>query len=120
MVIGRIAWADAAAELSPGMSQAFLLLQGSTPPQPRDFADPGEHWRAVGLYNAQAKFPFAFQVDGTIRADDAPPGNYILKIELRAATPNPNNEEKSLGAIEQKVIIPLGDAALDLGTLRIQ
>jgi Carboxypeptidase regulatory-like domain len=120
MVVGRIALADPGAEVSRGMSKAFLLLQGSAPPQPTIFENPGEHWRALRLYNAQAQFPFLFQPDGTIRADDVPPGSYTLQIELRAATPDPNLLEKSLGTVEQKVTIPTGDALVDLGTLRVR
>jgi len=119
-VVGRISLIDPAAEVSRGFSQAFLLLHGSTQPQTGDYDSPGEHWRAVRLYNAQAKFPFRLQPDGNIRADDVPPGNYTLNIELRAATPDPNNREKTLGSLQQNVTIGPEETLMDLGTLRVR
>jgi len=120
VVVGRVALTDPEAELSRGMSQAFLLLDGSKAPQSTDFQNPGEHCRALQLYNDQTKFPSAFQPNGAIRADDAPPGTYTLEIELLASTPDPINMRKSLGSLEQRVIVPPGDSILDLGTLQVR
>jgi RNA polymerase sigma factor (sigma-70 family) len=122
-VIGRIALADPTADVSRGLSKAFLLLQdsGLKEPQFQSFEQPSDHWRALRLYNGHAKFPFAFWPDGTIRADDVPPGTYTLEIELFAATPDPINMEKRLGSLKQKLVVPgSGPDLLDLGTLRVQ
>ena len=79
--------ADPGAEISTGFSRAFLQAEDSplTEPKAKDYAEPGEQWRATRLYHGKTRFPFTIQADGVIHADDIPAGRYRLEIELAAA-----------------------------------
>jgi hypothetical protein len=67
-------------------------------------------------------YVFAFEPDGSFRADDVPPGTYELKIKVTKPDPNNryngfNGSENELGSLTREVVVPAGDEPFDLGTL---
>jgi peroxiredoxin len=69
-------------------------------------------------------YVFAFEEDGSFRADDVPPGKYQLNI--RVTKPYKSQEfrpfadpQDNLGSLSREIVVPPGDAPLDLGTLSV-
>ena len=67
-------------------------------------------------------YVLGFERDGSFRAEDVPPGTYQLSI--RVTQPDPDHRfnsltgpGKELGSFSREVVVPPGDAPLDLGTL---
>lgn len=68
------------------------------------------------------RFPFALSRDGTIRAEDVPPGNYTLVVELTGATANPQIFDKAFGELREEVVVPTAKdetVPVDLGELTV-
>jgi RNA polymerase sigma factor (sigma-70 family) len=95
-VIGHIAIQGAAEEVRWESSQAFL--------QGKD------------------KIPLALSEDGSIRADDVPPGTYTLSVDLQASTPEPFLEPKTFGSLQKQITISSAEqesVPVDLGELTV-
>lgn len=79
-------------------------------------------WSAATL-KGDKEFPFALSQDGTIRADDVPPGTYKLSIELaNAITQWDFHRHPPIGLLEEKVVVPAAEdqsVPVDLGELTI-
>jgi RNA polymerase sigma factor (sigma-70 family) len=68
------------------------------------------------------KFPFALGTEGTIRADDVPPGTYTLAIDMQGATVSPIMYPKPFGSLQKQITIPSAEdesVPVDLGELTI-
>ena len=123
LVIGRITFDGAPDDVQWGMSQASLQVEGTKPPQVDYERAPADSARAAFLHQAQTLIPFSLSKDGSIRADDVPPGNYILSVELAGASANPIQFSKPFGSIKMPVTVPPNDdenKPIDLGVLSIE
>ena len=91
-----------------------LIIQGST-----NDIDWG---MSEGSLSGKNKFPFALSRDGTIRADDVPPGTYKLSVELKFVSSMPLQYQKTFGSVQRDVVVPAAEnesKPLDLGNLSI-
>ena len=82
------------------------------------------HWGASQAFlEGTNKFPFALAKDGSLRADDVPPGTYTLSIELEPATANPQlYSTKPFGSMRKEIVVPSAEdvsVPVDLGELTI-
>jgi protocatechuate 3,4-dioxygenase beta subunit/thiol-disulfide isomerase/thioredoxin len=64
-----------------------------------------------------------FEVDGSFRVDDVPPGTYELRIRVtkpgEGGRRSPFGDEEEIGALVREIIVPEGSEPLDLGTLAV-
>ncbi len=68
------------------------------------------------------KFPFALSKDGTIRADDVPPGTYTLSIDLQNPSATPLMSSKTFGSLQKEIVVPAAEdesVPVNLGDLPI-
>ena len=68
------------------------------------------------------KYPFALSRDGSIRADDVPPGTYQLSVELKLVTPSPQLFQTTFGSVQKEVVVPASEnesKPVDLGSMTI-
>src|SRR6185312_1018752 len=79
-VIGRIVFQESPNNIDWGMSEGSLI--------------------------GKNKYPFALSKDGTIHADDVPPGTYKLSIELKLVSAQPNMYQKTFGTLEKQIVVP--------------
>jgi len=123
LVIGRITFDGSPDDVQWGMSQAYLQVEGAKPPQvdyERALADSA---RAAFMHQAATRFPIALSKDGSLRADDVPPGSYALAIELASPAANPVQFSKPFGSLNRQVNVPPSDdenGPVDLGILTIE
>lgn len=92
--------------------------------------------RSSASLKGEKEYPFAFSQDGTLRADDVPPGTYKLSIRLANAvnewyfnkrpipySPMQTPEQQSpIGTLEEEVVVPSSkdqSVPVDLGELMI-
>jgi hypothetical protein len=91
-----------------------LIIQGAT----NDI-----NWGlSEGSLSGKNKYPFALSRDGTIHADDVPPGIYTLYISLKAASAAPLMEEKTFGSVQKQIVVPPSEnesQPMDLGSMTI-
>ncbi len=51
-------------------------------------------------------FPVALSRDGTIRADDVPPGTYRLSVQLEGASIDPMNSPRPpFGSLQKDIVV---------------
>jgi RNA polymerase sigma factor (sigma-70 family) len=68
------------------------------------------------------KFPFALSKDGTMRADDVPPGTYTLSVELKVPSDLSQGFPKTFGSVQKQVVVPPSEnesKPVDLGSMTI-
>ena len=83
------------------------------------------HWgMSTAALSGESTFPFALSRDGTIRADDVPPGTYRLSVHLEGASIDPMNSPRPpFGSLEEDIVVPSADdmsVPVDLGELTIK
>ena len=67
----------------------------------------------------------AMNADGSFRADDIPPGQYVLSIDVQAPTPGSPANWRRIASVEKGVVVPeipggRSDVPIDVGTLQLQ
>ena len=72
----------------------------------------------------EKKFPFALSRDGTIRADDVPPGTYTVSIELEKPSVSPPGFPRvPVASLQKQITVPNADdksVPVDLGELTLK
>ena len=122
-VVGRIVLDGLADDVHWGTSQAYLQVEGTQPPKLDYERAPADSARANFLHRAATRFPAALSRDGSIRADDVPPGSYTLVIELKSAAADPLQFSKLFGSLSKTVTVPSGAdeiGPLDVGALTLE
>jgi len=122
-VNGQIAFDGMADDVHWGTSQAYLQVEGTQPPTLDYERAPADSARAYFLHRAATRFPAALSKDGSIRAEDVPPGNYTLVIELNSAAADPVQFSKLFGSLRKEVTVPSdGDEnrPVDVGLLTVE
>ena len=81
------------------------------------------HWgTSEASLRGKNKLPFTLSKDGSIRADDVPPGTYTLSVQLASATVSPQMYSKPFGSMQKQVIVPSAEdesVPVNLGDLTI-
>jgi hypothetical protein len=102
-----------------------------TRPVDNHFPASSDYFEAFRAYDAAiAKYYIRFQPDGSFRADDVAPGQYIISLTITAPPADPLREDawlypgKALGGITNRVVVPevspeQNDTPLDLGTIEV-
>jgi hypothetical protein len=72
----------------------------------------------LNALRAARSYHLEFEEDGSFRAEDVPPGTYVLQLRVTKpkAGPNPSLEAgEELGSLVRTVTIPVGTTPYDLG-----
>jgi len=122
-MIGQIAFDGSADDVHWGTSQAYLQVEGTQPPKLDYERAPADSARAAFLHRAATRFPAALSKDGSIRADDVPPGSYTLVIELKSAAADPVQVSKLFGSLRKEITVPsraVENGPIDVGVLTVE
>jgi len=122
-MIGQIAFDGSADDVHWGTSQAYLQVEGTQPPKLDYERAPADSARAAFLHRAATRFPAALSKDGSIRADDVPPGSYTLVIELKSAAADPVQFSKLFGSLRKEITVPSRadeNGPVDVGVLAVE
>lgn len=100
-------------------------------PVDNQFPSSSDFFERFRTYDAAiAKYFLRLQPDGSFRADDVSPGQYILTLTITGPPADPLREDswlypgRILGGITNRIVVPdisadQNDAPLDLGTIRV-